>query len=59
MGLNSMPGFDYDLQTFTPERDQTVATLGLGLSLGHAAAVRAAWHLRDGEDRQQGATLSF
>ncbi len=59
MGLNSMPGFDYDLQTLTPYQDQTLATLGLGLSLGHTVAVRAAYHLRDAEERQHGASLSL
>ncbi|MBD7975832.1 autotransporter domain-containing SGNH/GDSL hydrolase family protein [Serpens gallinarum] len=59
MGLNSMPGFDYDLQTITPYQDQTLATLGLGLSLGHTVTVRAAYHLRDAEERQHGASLSL
>ena len=59
MGQNSMPGFDYSLQAFTPEQDQTLATLGLGLSLGQAVTVRAAWHLRDADDRQHSVSLAL
>lgn len=59
MGLVSVPGFDYDLQGYTPHRDHTLATLGVATELGQAFQVRLAYQLRDAEERQHGANLSL
>ena len=54
-----MPGFAYHLQGYTPERDHTLAALGVGVEIGQAFQARLAYQVRDAEERQHGANLSL
>lgn len=59
LGLVSVPGFAYHLQGYTPERDHTLAALGVGVEIGQAFQARLAYQVRDAEERQHGANLSL
>ena len=59
MGLNSVPGHDFELQGHTAASGQTLAGVGVSHVLAEGLQVRAAYQFRGTDDRQHGLNLSL
>lgn len=59
MGLNSVPGHDFELQGHTAASGQTLAGVGVSHAVAEDLKLRASYQFRGTDDRQHGVNLSL
>ncbi|OEC36716.1 outer membrane lipase/esterase [Pseudomonas cuatrocienegasensis] len=59
MGLSSVEGSSFELQGYAPASGQTLASMGISHALAADMDIRATYHWRGTEARQQAVSLAF